>query len=313
MSQVLCTGSTGLIGSHMLRYLKEKGKQVVATVYSEPKGKFLAETLKDVKVVGMDIRLPEYMLETVARFNVSEIYHFAALAKVGASQKDPYNTFNTNIMGTVSILEAARHCDVDRVLIMMTDKVYGNKQGATENSPLQVSEVYGASKACQRLVAESYIETYGLDVVIPHSCNVFGFDPYSNRIFPNVIKKAIQGESPYIYQNDKSLREYIFVDDLVEALYTLMGSRKHSNKGYTGCFNISTGWVYDNEAIVLKILEHFDDVMPVYTKWENPPKQVDVTTMKSIRKEFTWKPSWSMDEAIDATVSEFIHYIGDWL
>jgi len=309
---VLVTGATGVIGSHLVRALKERGEDVVVTIYTEPKGRFLSETLDAVKIVSMDIRDYSHMLEVVSRYGVDEIYHLAALAKVAAAQKDPMNTYRTNVMGTVSVLEAARQCDVKKVLVMLTDKVYGNRREATENSPVNYSEPYSTSKACQRLVTESYMETYGMDIVLPHSCNVFGYDPFSSRIFPNVIKKCLRGKAPAIFTNDKSVREYIYVEDLVVALLKLMGPRKRSSEGYHGVYNISTGWVHTNEQIVLKILDNFPNLPPVYTTKDNLPKQIDVTTMKSIRKEFVWGPTWSMDEAIDSTVAQFIRYKDDW-
>ncbi|GAH26504.1 unnamed protein product, partial [marine sediment metagenome] len=123
-----------------------------------------------------------------------------------------------DVMGTTAVLEACRQLEVERVLIMNTDKVYGEKLGATVEDPYQPGEPYATSKSCQGFIAWSYMDTYDMDVVIPHSCNAFGYDPYSSRIFPNTIKACMRGEQPLIFENDSSIREYVYIDDLVGAL-----------------------------------------------------------------------------------------------
>ena len=108
----------------------------------------------------------------------------------------------------------------------------------------------------------SHIDTYGMNIVMSHCCNVFGYDPYSNRIIPNVIKKCLKGQSPLIFTNDDSIREYVYVEDKVAAIENLM-----NDYDKIGSFNISTGWVYNQKDIVLKILEHFDGLAPKYVDY----------------------------------------------
>ena len=115
-----------------------------------------------------------------------------------------------------------------------------------------------------------------MNIVISHCCNVFGYDPYSNRIVPNVVKKCLKGQSPWIYTNDDSIREYVYVEDKVAAIESLMND--YDKKG---SFNILTGWVYNQKDIVLKILEHFEGIEPKYVE-ADVPSQIEQQSLKSV-------------------------------
>lgn len=303
---VLVTGASGFIGSHLVNSLKHE-RRVVSLVHDEVPSRWLDETLDGTVKVRGDVRDFGLMRRVINQYEVSEVLHLAARANVKQAYKDPINVYDVNINGTISVLEACRQLDVKKTLVLITDKVYGEKVDATEDDPLQPSEPYATSKIVQQQIAESYSKTYGMDIVIPHSCNVFGLDLHSNRIFPNVIKSCIRGENPMVFTNDHSIREYIYVDDLVDALRTMMYTEGFPK--YMGTFNVSTGWVYDNEQIVLKILEHFPSLKPKYVDRDLPP-QIQRQTMKSIR--WSWKPERSFDDAVGLTIADFLKYREDW-
>lgn len=300
---ILVTGATGLIGSHLVEYLGSKGEDVISLVNSPPKGWRVPDMLFDnSKLEFGDIRDYEGLLEVISRRYVDKVYHLAALAEVKMAMKTPLSVYETNVMGCANILEASRSGDVAKVLVLITDKVYGEKTGAIETDRLNASEPYATSKVCQQYLCESYEYTYGMEVVYPHSCNVFGYDPWSNRIFPNEIKNCIQGVRPKIFINDKSVREYIYVKDLVEALEEVMENK-------TGSYNISTGWVFNNEKVVKEISKHFPGIIPE-TRSVKTYKQIQEQTMKTIHKQF--KPRWTFDDAVEETVADFIRYRSDW-
>lgn len=296
------TGATGLVGSHLVDYLK-KGERVVALQHNGPVGEWQREVLKDTFLVRGDVRDFRLLRRVLARYQIDQVYHFAAIAQVKTAYRDPLSVFDVNIMGTVAVLETCRQLDVEKVLVLNTDKVYGERLGATVEDPYQPSEPYATSKICQGFIARSYIDTYNMNIVIPHSCNVFGYDPYSNRIFPNTIKACLKGKSPVIFTNDHSTREYIYIDDLVKALQTLMAG------DYQGPYNIATGWVYNQEQIVKMVLNYFLDLKPKYVKAKLPP-QIQEETMKMTA--WDWRLEWSMDDAIEYTIAKFREYRGDW-
>ena len=304
--RILVTGSTGLIASHLVNNLKQERK-VVSLVHDEVPSRWLDEALGGTVKVRGDVRDFGLIRRVINQYDVSEVFHFAARANVKQAYKDPVNVYETNVMGTVSVLEACRQLDVKKTLVLITDKVYGERVDATEDDPLQPSEPYATSKIAQQQISESYAKTYGMDVITPHSCNVFGLDLHSNRIFPNVIKSCLRGEQPIIFANDHSIREYIYVDDLVDALKTIVYTEGFPK--YKGTYNISTGRVYNNEQIVLKVLEHFPSLKPKYVDGDLPP-QIQRQTMKSVR--WSWKPGWSFDDAVDRTIADFEKYREDW-
>jgi dTDP-glucose 4,6-dehydratase len=303
LGRILVTGSNGFIGSHLVDSLKGEHR-VVSLHHNHPLG-WQWEALKGSVQVRGDIRDFRLLRRVLARYQIDRVVHLAAIAKVKTAYLDPLSVYDVNVMGTVAVLEACRQLEVERVLVLNTDKVYGEKLGATVDDPYQPSEPYSTSKICQGFIAWSYMDTYGMDVVVPHSCNAFGYDPHSNRIFPNTIKACLRGESPLIFSNDQSIREYIYIEDLVGALKTLLLSPMVS----PGLYNISTGWVYNQRDIVLKVLEHFPDLRPKYVHAKLPP-QIQKETMKMSR--WGWKPEWSFDDAIDYTIAKFEGYRGDW-
>lgn len=303
MTNILVTGANGFIGSHLVSKLKNENN-VVSLVFDTVMGNWQKDALDGTYQIRADIRDMAAMRETLSRFEINQVYHTAAISLVKTAYRDPTSVYAVNIMGTISLLEACRIVGTNRILIMNTDKVYGEGLDATEEKSYQFSEPYGTSKACQGFVANSHMETYGMNIIMSHCCNVFGYDPYSNRIVPNVVKKCLRGQSPLIFTNDDSIREYVYVEDKVAAIESLMND--NSKKG---SFNISTGWVYNQEDIVLKILKNFDGIEPEYVE-SDLPAQIKKQSLKSVR--WDWKPKWNFEEALKKTIEDFKKYKDDW-
>jgi CDP-glucose 4,6-dehydratase len=278
--------------------------RVVSLVYSTKTGQWLDETLAGTVRIECDIRDHLSLRRILARHEIDEVYHTAAISIVKTAHLDPIGVFDVNIMGTVNLLEASRQVNVKRILVLNTDKVYGEGLNASEDQHYLPTEPYATSKCCQGFVVQSFIETYGMNIAMSHSCNVFGYDPYSNRIFPNVVKKCLQGQSPLIFTNDESIREYIFIEDLLDAFERLM-----TEDGHVGARNISTGWIFNQKDIVLKILEHFPELEPIYAEGDIP-LQINKQSLTSNR--WDWKPKWSFDDSVAETIKKFSKYHLDW-
>ena len=304
MANILVTGASGFIGSHLVNKLKKENK-VVSMVFDTIMGDWQREALEGTYHVKADIRDMSALREILSRFEINQVYHTAAISLVKTAYRDPMSVYGVNTLGTVALLEACRIVGTDRILIMNTDKVYGEGLHATEEKRYHSSEPYGTSKACQGLIASSHMETYGMNIVMSHCCNVFGYDPYSNRIIPNVVKKCLKGLSPWIFTNDDSVREYVYVEDKIAAIESLM-----NDESRRGSFNISTGWIYNQKDIVLKILENFEGLEPEYVESEIPA-QIKNQSLKSVR--WDWKPTWKFEDALKATIEGFKRYKDDWL
>ncbi|MHA1903102.1 MAG: NAD-dependent epimerase/dehydratase family protein [Candidatus Thorarchaeota archaeon] len=303
MANILVTGANGFVGSHLVERLKKNNK-VVSLVHNCILGSWQENALRDTKQIDCDIRDINKLREIFARYEIDTVYHTAAISLVKTAFRDPLSVYDVNIMGTVAVLEGCRQVGVDRILIMNTDKVFGEGLESTEDKPYTHSEPYATSKCAQGLVALSFMDTYGLDIVMSHSCNIFGYDPYSNRIFPNVIKTCLKGKNPLIFTNDDTTREYVFVEDILDALIELA-----SNTKYKGPYNISTNWVFNQKDIVLKILEHFESLEPKYVEGKLP-QQIQEQSLSSIR--WDWKPKVSFEDSISETIARFKKYRDDW-
>lgn len=300
---VLVTGPTGIVGTHLVRRLvKEKAERVVCLIHNEPFGRFQTESLEGARLFRGDVTDFDSVKTCMARNYVDRVYHLAALTEVKSAHKIPRQVWEVNVMGTVNVLEAARLTGVKRVLVLITDKVYGEAMNATEHAQLQASEPYATSKICSQYAAETYVKTYGMKILMPHSPNVIGFD-HGNRIVPNTIKTCLRGSRPKIFVNDKSVREYIYVKDLDICLVNLM------DEEWTGSVNIPTGWVYDNEQMVMAILKYFPGLEPERVEVELPP-QIQRQTMDSDELRDTLM--YDLDEALKETINTFREYREDW-
>jgi len=315
MTNILITGISGFVGSHLVNYLKQKGENnIVGIIRDRISSMWLDEALDNVTLVQGDIRNFGLLKRVIGHYSIDQIYHFAASAQVKEAWKDPIGVFQTNVIGTVNLLEAVRQIDNGnnrsgnkiRVLIFNTDKVYGEKLNATEDDCYESSEPYATSKVCQAMVVKSYNYTYGSNVIMPSFCNVFGLDLFNSRLIPNVVKSCIRGEQPIIFTNDQSVREYIYISDVVNSLVSLMNfNSEHIT------YNISTGYVYNQEEVILKILDNFPELEAEY-KEGNIARQIQKETMVSIRDDWKFRPSITFDDAINKTIEQFELFEDDW-
>jgi nucleoside-diphosphate-sugar epimerase len=188
------------------------------------------------------------------QYDISDVYHLAAQSIVKRAWKDPIGTFDINVMGTVKLLEACRLLDVKNVIVQSTDKVYGNQMNADLNCNLKPTEPYGTSKICEDYIARTFNITYGLKILTVRCCNIFGYD-WNNRIIPNTIRACLKGESPVIFEDDASVRQYIYIDDVTEILQRLMEEMKMPDAElWHPLVNVGAPIILTQEEVVLKIL-----------------------------------------------------------
>jgi len=298
--RVFVTGGSGFMGSHLVNELKRENDVVVLLRdipnTLSPWGRWISEVLQGCTIVLGDVLNQRLLRRALAEYHVEQVYHLAAQALVSTALKDPFGTFQTNILGTVNILEACRPVGVDKVLIMSTDKVYGNRMNAVETDPLVSTGIYETSKASQDLVAQAFQNSYDMNIVIPRACNCYGFD-FAPRIVSNTIRACLRGELPIIFEGEKMLRQYIYVEDLCSALIHLM---KHAP--YRGIYNIATPDIFTQEGVVTVILYSFPNLKPQYTM-RKPTKEIHSQSM--ISSDFGWKPKFTFEEGIRKTIEQF--------
>lgn len=243
LRKILVTGGAGFIGSHLVEELLKNKNYDIAVVDIEvnPLSYFsTAQLAKRAKLKLLDIRDRKKTNDFLLRYKPDYIFHLAAEPIVEESYRNPLRAFETNIMGTVNILEAARRLNsLKGIIVASSDKAYGKTNKAyKETDPLRGDHPYDVSKSCQDLISLTYFKTYGLPVVVTRFGNVYGEgDNHFDRIVPGICKALIKRETLDIRSDGTYIRDYIYVKDVVNGYLVLM---KNINKIKGEAFNFSS-------------------------------------------------------------------------
>ncbi len=226
--RVLVTGAEGFIGSHLTEALVAAGADVTAlALYNSFGGagwldRLPAATRAGIRVVGGDIRDGAFMRRLTK--DQSVVFHLAALIAIPHSYAAPQSYIDTNITGTVNVLEAAREAGVDRVVHTSTSEVYGTAQFTpiTEAHPLQGQSPYSASKIGADMIVESFARSFGMPAYILRPFNTYGPRQSERAVIPTVIRQALDPECPAIAVGDVStVRDFNYVADTVDAFLAM--------------------------------------------------------------------------------------------
>jgi CDP-glucose 4,6-dehydratase len=243
--KVLVTGATGVVGSWLTRRLVDEGAYVVALVRDQdPQSELLRSgTLQRVNVINGELESALTVERAVIDHDVDTIMHLGAQTIVGAAVRSPASAFASNIRGTWNVLEAARlHSSLVRsVVVASSDKAYGAAAQLpyTEDMPLQGRGPYDVSKSCADLLARSYAETYRVPVLIARCGNIYGGGDLNwSRIVPGTIRSLLQGDQPVLRSDGTFRRDYLHVDDVVDA-YLLLAEAGHEGRHAGEAFNFS--------------------------------------------------------------------------
>lgn len=289
---ILVTGGTGFIGSHLVEYLiSEKNNVVVSYQSLNRKSYFFSKKLEEqVILVHKDLKNFKRTLDVVTRYEIDLIFHLAAQALVTVAYYNPLETVETNMMGTAHILEAARlYGKVKGIIVTSSDKAYGKIAKASESNPVGGDHPYETSKAAADLLSTTYFKTYGLPVVVTRFGNVYGEgDLNFSRIIPGIMKTIIKKGTLAIRSNGRYWRDYVYVADVIAAMVLLT---RHIKKVQGETFNISS-----NENLsVLELVKKIEKILGKKIAYriqniavnEIPAQSVDFT---KIRKRLGWKP-----------------------
>ncbi len=314
--RVLVTGHTGFKGSWLSAILLMAGAEVTGYSLEPPTEPSLFE-LAGMKgrmnsVVG-DVRDLPHLLQVFEEVQPEIVFHLAAQPIVRESYRDPVRTYETNVMGTVNILEAVRRTEsVRSFLNVTTDKVYENREwawGYREIDPLDGYDPYSNSKSCSELVTHSYKKSFFTDgrcrVSTARAGNVIGGGDFAaDRIIPDCIRAA-EKKDPIIVRNPFSTRPYQHVLEPLSA-YLLIAERQYSEPEKEGYYNVGPE---DKDCVTTGELADifcaaWGEGMHWINKSDGGPHEANFLKLdcSKIRAELGWRPVWGVREAVGKTV-----------
>jgi dTDP-glucose 4,6-dehydratase len=267
IDNLLVTGGSGFIGSNFIRYLLGQpdfpGRIVNVdklTYAGNPHNLSDINELHPGRYVFLQADICEAgkMKELFGRYQIDGVCHFAAESHVDRSIKNPEEFMLTNIMGTFNLLEAARGVDLSLFHHVSTDEVYGSlgPEGYfTEETPYRPNSPYSASKAASDHLVRAYHHTYGLPVTVSNCSNNYGPYQFPEKLIPLVISNALEGKPLPVYGDGKNVRDWLYVEDHCEAIWTIM------QKGRRGdTYNIGGRAEMENITIVRMICDILDEI-----------------------------------------------------
>lgn len=314
--RVFITGHTGFKGSWLCKMLLTAGAIVTGYSLNPPTKPSLFEIAgikNDINSIIGDIRDIENLKKTFDAVQPEIVLHLAAQPIVRDSYKNPVYTYETNVMGTVNILECIRQSDcVKSFLNVTTDKVYLNKEwewGYRENEPLDGFDPYSNSKSCSELVTHSYKNSFFEDARVAISTaragNVIGGGDFANdRIIPDCIRAAINNED-IIVRNPFSTRPYQHVLEPLYA-YLMIAAKQYEDIKYSGYYNVGPN---DNDCfqtgmLVDLFVKYWGNNIKWINQYDGGPHEANFLKLdcSKLKTTFDWKPRWNLDTAIKKTV-----------
>ncbi len=307
---VFVTGATGLLGGWLVKRLLEAGADVVCLVRDwVPQSELVqARLMERVKVVRGDVREQALLERALGEYEIDTVFHLAAQTIVGVANRNPVATFETNIQGAWSLLEACRRSpQVRQIVAASSDKAYGDQEVLpyTEEAPLQGRHPYDVSKSCADLIAHAYAHTFGLPVVITRCGNFYGGGDLNwNRIVPGTIRSVLRGERPVIRSDGNYVRDYFYVEDGAAA-YMLLAERLAENPALRGeAFNFSNELQITVLELVEKILRRMGSSLTpeIRNEASNEIRRQYLSAEKA-RRVLGWRPLFTLEEGLDRTIA----------
>jgi CDP-glucose 4,6-dehydratase len=307
------TGAQGFVGSWLAeRLLDERARVVTLLRDVEPDARFNADGIADRCVhVRADLTDYESITRALNEHGIRAVFHLAAQTIVGTANRSPLSTFETNIRGTYTLLEACRGVGVvanpiERIVVASSDKAYGRHEQLPykEDFPLQALYPYDVSKAATDMIARSYAATYDMPIAVTRLANVYGGgDPNGSRIVPDTIAALRDGKQPVIRSDGSPERDYLYVEDAVDAYLAIAESLDDTaNRGRA--WNVGTGEPVSVKDLVTRLIAVSGVAVEPDIQGEGTPHgEIDRQFLDStaIKAELGWEPRWDLERGLAAT------------
>lgn len=310
--KVLVTGADGFIGSHLVEHLIEEGFQVKAFVYYNSFNSWgwldtlPKEVLNKIEIFTGDIRDPNGVRTAVK--GVDMIYHLAALIAIPYSYHSPDSYVDTNVKGTLNILQAARDFNIERVIVTSTSEVYGTALYVPidEKHPKQGQSPYSASKIGADAMADSFFRSFNLPVTIVRPFNTFGPRQSARAVIPTIITQLLSGKTEIKLGALHPTRDLLFVKDTVKGFVEIASSSQTIGQE----INIATQQEISIQDLAQSIINIInpnakiisDDVRLRPEKSEVERLLGSAEKIKSLTK---WEPTFTLSQGLQETIEWF--------
>ena len=313
VKKLFVTGGAGFIGSNFIRHILGLGKKYAVVNYDKlTYAGNLAAIAEDPNYRFVQGDICDAAAVEAAMAGCNAIVHFVAESRVDRSIYEPAQVIETNVTGTFVLLQVARQVQIARFLHVSTDEVYGDMAAgalADENSPLQPSSPYSASKAASDLLVRSYARTYGFPCIITRASNNYGPFQFPEKFLPLMITNAMDGKPLPIYGDRKQERNWLHVEDLCRAILAVLDRERIGEVHNIGGPNIEENLVMAQRLLHARgkregLLSHVED-RPGHDRRY-------ALYYGKIKAEFRWKPTVSLDEALRQTI-DWYRKNNEWL
>jgi len=313
---VLITGGAGFIGSSLSRMLCDMGAAV--TILSEKNGSESAlfhqfDLGKRTELVEGDIRNWQFVRDLAAAGSFDMLFHLAAQSQVTVAQEDPRGTFEVNIAGTWNLFEAFHQTSpTTSIVLASTVGVTGETTDETfdESAPLAGVYPYEVSKACAELISKSYCRTYDMPVGTLRFSNLYGpGDMNFRRIIPGTVRNVLKNTKPQIRGNGQSVRDYLYIQDAVEALL-LLGQFLQSSDVAGQVFQVSSMSyvsILDLVKIILSLMQQSQLGYEIVHNGVAEISQIKPSSEK-IRNQLGWHPRFTLEQGLKETIDWYQKY-----
>lgn len=329
-NNILVTGATGFVGSHLVEELCNHNAKIISIdIRENPDSYFFSNNLhRKSKYIQLNINNFSKLSALIRKEKIDCIFHLAAQPLVEQAYEDPYNTLETNILGTINVLESARmYGKVKAIIVASSDKAYGkmalktprgyNSSGVTgcsdsgshgspevkisakylESDRLAGDHPYEVSKSSTDLVSQTYNKTYNLPVVITRFGNIYGEgDLHFSRLIPGIMKAFVNKEIFHIRSNGKFVRDYLYVKDVVRG-YLMLADNIDRVKGEA--FNFGSNDTFSVISLI-RLISQICQIKLKYNILNTAKNEIPYQSLdwSKIKKTLGWKPEYSLKTTV---------------
>lgn len=312
MKKVLLTGADGFIGSHLTEELVRQGYKVKAFTYYNSFNSWgwldsiSNKIMKEVEVFSGDIRDPNGVREAMK--GIDEVYHLAALVAIPFSYHSPDSYVDTNIKGTLNVLQAAKELNTSRILITSTSEVYGTAQYVPidEKHPFQGQSPYSATKIGADRLAESFHKSFDMPISIVRPFNTYGPRQSARAVIPTIITQLLSGNLTIELGALEPTRDFNYVKDTVNGFIEIA----KSNRTIGEEINIATQQEISIKQVAEELIRLINPKATVERKEQRlRPEKSEVNRLlgsnKKIMELTNWEPSFTFEQGLKETIEFF--------